>query len=884
MLFMVLGGLPAASASLAQAQAVGAAGSLPEVGKRINQLIYPTFGNPSIVARGGELTIEWDWRKGALETARPSLAQVDGAADWEVWVTTSVAANVGNYDSSLPGTPEDPPASWYRYGGPSYGTYAHPVHSVVNTRSLAVKSVTRGPSLRWPEVFGQAGFEVDHITVEVPAGVPLDLYDLHVRCVAAEAAPEFRVEDSQPHALQVVQGFDDELRIVQITDTHVYGPETRNGLNLDYNSFELREPRPGTPARIDLSFAGYPGFPMDKDGDGVSNEGAIYLQEELQAINLMNPDFVVFTGDSVFAQKNFSTYPKDTWLWGDVNGELGSEYRFEYTWWYDELLALNVPIFCVPGNHDSYCWDGHALAHDDGQEIWQDLFGPLYYSWDYGDATFLAINSMDWDKVDADGPEPFVPEDVNAVFWGLATGLYPEIAKDYDDRNGFLVDLTGLFVPLKVVFPHKWHGQVRGGGDTWEWQPWPWGPDPGGDGFTGQLAWIKGELQQAESEGRELKGAFIHHDPLLPTGSPPETFANAEQFGLLPMPAGEGEGSQALMYLLREHEVDFVASGHTHSDAINCVDWAPYGDSPGQVVSINTIGAEPPVDGKAILMSRASAEYGGYRLITAAGGALTGWGFPGAEGDPECKHSIPGWEGLLVGAGEVNDYMKYRTGRPVIQWMEQDGSDSEAYQRPPIVDGEGSFSEALPLNESGPYTDVTCKVKNTLSQPGAVLGLEDCRIEFPMRKLSGRQYYAVQNGTILEQYDADSGERMVVVLADVAGGTTLPVRVYAAGSDMVKPVIDEAVINGGAAVTNSLDVTLSLRAHDDGAGLMSFRVSATRDFSVVPWLPCTDGEAITVPWGLADGPAGVRRVFVQFRDAAMPANIITRRLTIRYRP
>ncbi len=883
-LFLVLGGLPAVSASLAQAQALTAAGSLPEVGKRINQLIYPTFGNPSIVTRGGELTVEWDWRKGALETARPAVAQVGGSADWEVWATTSLAANVQNYDSATPGTSEEPPASWYRYGGPSYGTYADPVHSVVNTRPLAVKSVARGPSLRWPEIFGQAGFEVDHITVEIPAGIPLDLYDLHMRCVSAAVAPEFRTEDMQPHALQVVDGYDGELKIVQITDTHVYGPETRNGLNLDYNSFELREPRPGTPDRIDLSFVGYPGFPMDKDMDGKSNEGAIYLQEELQAINLIDPDFVVFTGDSVFSQKNFSTYPKDTWLWGDVNGELGSEYRFEYTWWYDELLALNVPIFCVPGNHDSYCWDGHALAHDDGQEIWQDLFGPLYYSWDYGDASFLAMNSMDWDKVDSGGPETFVPEDVDPIVWSLATSQYPEMALDYDDRNGFLVDLSNFFIPLKVVFPHKWHGQVRGGGDPWEWQPWPWGPDPGGDGFTGQLAWVEGELQQAESEGKALKGAFIHHDPLLPAGSPPETFANAEQFGLLPMPAGEGEGSQALMYLLRKYEADFVASGHTHSDAINRIDWAPYGDSPGQVVSINTIASEPPVDGKSLLLDRTSEDYGGFRLITAAGGELTGWGFPGADGDPDNKWSIPGWQGLQVGAGAVNDYTKYRANRPVIQWMEQDGSADPAYLRPPITAGEGAFSEALPLNETGPYTDVTCKVKNTLNQPGAVLDLEDCRIEFPMRRLSGRQYYTVQNGTILEQYDSDSGERMVVVLADVAGGTTLPVRVYAAGTDLVKPVIDEAKINGGAAVTNSLDVMLSLRAHDDGAGLMAFRIGPTRDFTGAAWLPCKNYAAITMPWRLADGPAGLRRVFVQFRDAAMPANVITVRLTIRYRP
>jgi len=265
-------------------------------------------------------------------------------------------------------------------------------------------------------------------------------------------------------------------------------------------------------------------------------------------------------------------------------------------------------------------------------------------------------------------------------------------------------------------------------------------------------------------------------------------------------------------------------------------------------------------------------------------GSLAGWGFAGAAGDPDSKWSIPGWSGLQVGAGEVNDYSKYRTNRPVLQWMEQDGSANPAYQRPAIIEGEGAFSQPLPLNETGPYTDVTCKVKNTLAQPGAVLDLAGCRIEFPMQKLGGGQYYAVQNGTVLEQYDTDSGERMVVVLADVAGGAGLPGGGYAAGTDAVKPVIDEAKINGGAGITDSLDVMLSLRAHDDAAGLMSFRVSGSRDFAGAPWLPCGDGETIAMPWKLADGPAGVRRVFVQFRDAAMPANIVTRRLAIRYRP
>ncbi|MGQ9475255.1 MAG: metallophosphoesterase family protein [Actinomycetota bacterium] len=882
-----LTGVLAGQATGPSASAVGAfnpVGSLPEVAKRINQLIYPTFGYPAIVPRGGKLVIEWDWRKGLSGAPWPDIWSVNRPEDWEVWVTTSVAANVQNYDGAVPGSPEEPPIQWYRLGGPSYGTYPHPVHTVVNIRRLRVLEVKRGPSKRWPEIFGQPAFEVDHVEVEMPLDVPLDLYDLHVRCLSGRVDPAFRVEDQQPHALQVIDAYRDDLKIVHITDTHVYGPEIKNGLNLDYNSFELREPRPGTPSRIDLSVFGYPGFPMDLDGDGKANEGAIYLQEELQAINLINPDFVVFTGDCVYAQKNFNTYPKDTWLWGDVNGDPGSEYRFEYTWWYDELLALNVPVFCVPGNHDSYCWDGHALVRDDGQEIWQDLFGPLYYSWDYGDMTFLAVNTMDWDKVDADGPEPFRPENTNPLLWALATSLFPDIAWDYDDRGGFLADFTRIFLPLKVIIPHKWHGQVRGDGDPWEWEPWPWGPDPDGDGFSGQLAWVERELRRATAEGKRLKGAFMHHDPLRPAGSPPEAFDNAKEFGLMELASGEGEGSQALMYLFRKYEVSFVATGHTHSDAINRVPWAPYGSSPGEVVCINTTAAEIPVDGNSFLLKRASEGYAGYRLITVRDCHLSDWGFAGAEGDPDRRWSIPGWEGLRVGAGEVNDYTKYRSGRPVLQWMEQEDSESPAYSRPPIIDGEGAFDRPLPLNVTGPYSRVTCRIKNTLNQSGAVLNLSGCRLEIPMKYLAGGAYYAARNGRVLEQYDADSGERMVVVLADVPGGAVLPVEVYVAGRDRRGPVVDEARINDGSGVTDRLEVTLNLRARDRESGLMDLRVSNRPDFAGATWIPCRDGQPLSLPWRLEEGPPGWRYVYVQFRDAAMPGNLRTVRLRVRYLP
>ena len=48
-----------------------------------------------------------------------------------------------------------------------------------------------------------------------------------------------------------------------------------------------------------------------------------------------------------------------------------------------------------------------------------------------------------------------------------------------------------------------------------------------------------------------------------------------------------------------------------------------------------------------------------------------------------------------------------------------------------------------------------------------------------MKRLGGGKRYAVANGRILEEYVTDSGLHMVVVLTDVPGGATVPVRVYA---------------------------------------------------------------------------------------------------------
>lgn len=763
----------------------------------------------------------------------------------------------------------DDPKDWYRNtrAGYGYGTYENPVHTVINTRPLVVTAVTRGPSDRWPTMFGQEGYIVDKIALEVPDNVPLDLYDLVVQYVpaltadyAAWAPPDHGDcrSDVQPHALQVVKEYRTDVKVIHITDTHVYGEEVENGWfsGLNYKSMELREPRPGTPDRQSPAF-GFDAFPFDKDLDGKTNEGAIYLQEELQAINLINPDFVVFSGDAVFGLHNFSTYPNEDDMGGGcATGHVGSEYRFEFPWWYDELLALNVPVYCVVGNHDGCDWGQRVgmggtegvLPNDDGLEIFQDLFGPTYYSWDYGDDHFVVANSMDWPEVD---PNPTPSDnDLSKVLHFLFGNKFPEAGYDFKDRQGFLVDLRKVcwpwsLLPLSIVAPHKDNGNIG----------------------RRQLDWISADL--SSNHGKSLRAVFSHHGP----------------FG--------SEWGEELVDLMRRDRVAFEGWGDSHSDRI--VRGYPWYDGGGEVIGVNTTSSEIGVDAFAFegQVARTSDEYAGYRMLTLSGGRLVSWGFQGADADPDSKWSIPGWAGVEVGpAAPVNDPWKYRGSRPILQWMEQDnGFTTPLYPGEPVrakvaTADDGTFDRPLPLNEKGPFDDVTTRVKNALDKPGAVQDFDDCRIELPMRLRTDHSYYAVENGRVLEQYDTDGAQRMVVVSADAPAGKTTPVRVHRAGKDTRRPVVDTLGINGGAGTTADLRVSLSLSAHDNGAGMLDYRVSNTsRDGNLdgAAWRPYT-GPA-TISWVLA-GPAGrhgYRYVHVQFRDASMPGNVVTRRASIAYK-
>lgn len=143
---------------------------------KINQLIYPTIGNPAIVKSGESLVVEWDPR---LSNPQP----MPGISAFRVTVTSS--------------------------------NDIHPV-----TRTLQVKSFDVETTQAWP-MLKENNWAVFRVEVEVPYSVPRDLYDVTVSALTESTW----VTDTQLHGLSVVNEYKDRFSFCQLTDIHVFGPE-----------------------------------------------------------------------------------------------------------------------------------------------------------------------------------------------------------------------------------------------------------------------------------------------------------------------------------------------------------------------------------------------------------------------------------------------------------------------------------------------------------------------------------------------------------------------------------------------------------------------------------------------------------------------------------
>ena len=174
-----------------------------------------------------------------------------------------------------------------------------------------------------------------NLEVHIPNDVPEELYNLSLMF---EKDDEF-ITCVEPRSIDVNEEISDTFSFIHITDLH-YG-----------------DPR-GFVESIEETI----GFKS--------------IKRCIKEINILQPDFVIISGDLVFGQ----LYP--------------FEYKIEYDKLYELMQTFDVPTFIAPGNHD-----GYNRILEDGLEFWEEYFGPLYYSYDYGDYHFISVNSYDMSKI-----------------------------------------------------------------------------------------------------------------------------------------------------------------------------------------------------------------------------------------------------------------------------------------------------------------------------------------------------------------------------------------------------------------------------------------------------------------------------------------------------
>jgi hypothetical protein len=183
---------------------------------------------------------------------------------------------------------------------------------------------------------------------EVPYDLPQGLYDLVVDATRA-------IRDTTRHAVQVIPEFKEDYYFIHITDTH-----------LPTHLYHYQ-----TGARTDTS-------------------EIVDLREVIADINIINPEFVLLTGDLVNE--------------GELEDYLDLRY---YTRAQQLLTQFEVPVFLTAGNHDLGGWSSTPPPAGTARRDWWKFFGwnrlddpppgaPWYtqnYSFDYGPVHYVALEA-----------------------------------------------------------------------------------------------------------------------------------------------------------------------------------------------------------------------------------------------------------------------------------------------------------------------------------------------------------------------------------------------------------------------------------------------------------------------------------------------------------
>lgn len=257
------------------------------------------------------------------------------------------------------------------------------------------------------------------INVLIPSVPVYELYDLRVTASGG-------IDDTTQNAVQIIPTRKSSYYFIHISDTHL-------------------------PTRIF-----YPDYGYNTDSLAVDD-----LRSVIDDINLLNPEFVLLTGDLV------------------NEGELeGFNNMYVFGWAQRVLAELQVPVYMTVGNHDIGGWTSTPPPQGSSRRNWWRYFGwkwldnadptwPLHtqdYSFTYGNVHYIGLESYDnYDsyRYSIYGAESFTAQQLTWLNTELS--LHPQSTKvlfHHYDFQGQL-NLAGLGLDMSLSgHTHSNYGSI----------------------------------------------------------------------------------------------------------------------------------------------------------------------------------------------------------------------------------------------------------------------------------------------------------------------------------------------------------------------------------------------------------------------------------------
>ena len=356
---------------------------------RINEIIYPTLGFPSLLKRGQSFSIILQLSDEARLNLERNLTQ----AQYEIYLTSGYREPP---KKKIPKGFEKKFTSYFDFiehqpGAEEYFT------SFLYMQKLEPERINFSVATQ----FVKSEFFQGKLIIEarMPRDIPQEynrVLDLEIKI---KLGGETLLHDKQYHSMGLLEE-KEKYRFIHMADPQIN--------NLDFN---LNGPT------------------FSHHEDLATQQFALY--QAIEEMNFINPDFALMSGDLVDGGNSYYNVGGMTALFTGFDMIFGpytqtQDYHLGSSTYWNEFSSiikfirqLSFPVFSAIGNHDGYAsyekmnnsktvkdveYSGVSLGREeqkvifDGKHYWRKMFGPLYYSFDFGMWHFVVMDTFDLER------------------------------------------------------------------------------------------------------------------------------------------------------------------------------------------------------------------------------------------------------------------------------------------------------------------------------------------------------------------------------------------------------------------------------------------------------------------------------------------------------